>query len=766
MNHEDKTAQGPGLNDATERNGVNDHSAVNGNNSPDNIIGTVICGYTVQSLLSDVTGEARIYKASKNYETFVVKYYKQNYSPKEDILKKIQNLDHPDIIKLYEYGHHNGRFFEVMEYAEGGTLGERDGNGKFKYLPLSEESVVKLISETVNAFKYLHEKGITHRDIKPANLFFRNTDCLDIVIGDFGISSLIDVEGGLSWHITSNRARTDGYAAPENYASGFQDGKETITIAIKMDYYSLGITIYELLTGTDFIKGREMSNFVQDTIYGRIYQDFLSRPEAADFTPRIKRLLQGLLTVIPEKRWGYDEVTDWLKGKDVPVYEGVQVLQFPTLKFGGKTLNTIDEIVAAIDSNREEGKKSLHHADLEKWAAKFDEKIGTEITNIRELDIDKDRKVSMVLFMLAPGRPCRIDGRNSISNLIELITLLRNEPGLMADVILEEKKSDLYPWLEKMDRDLASMFKKAADTFRRREGNPERLSLVSNIYLSLAGEKICPFPGDDYQVSSINDILKIPEHYRDKAVNELNNRGSILYVWLMGQKIPGGFEEDWASMPKTWTNFVSVLSGNTAHIREQKKKEAERIPNRYRRLIAFFSFASCGTIVLSGYIMLEIISGFFELPGLSPYAYDPVPKQGAVIYEKNELKSKRIYAKGNLVFFQSTASENAVSAMKDNDLFPVKYYSAGSEKTGFMKKKDLDITYRSMGLLGFFVPMYLLGLFAFAGLFVVMIKRGAPGFFDSSKREITAATVICTMGAALIFIVPLRICYTKYAEIR
>ena len=76
-----------------------------------------------------------------------------------------------------------------MEYAQGGSLDEKSSDGKYKYLPMSEEKAFQTVKEVINAFAALHDAGLIHRDIKPGNLFYKNMDSSHIFIFDFGMCS-------------------------------------------------------------------------------------------------------------------------------------------------------------------------------------------------------------------------------------------------------------------------------------------------------------------------------------------------------------------------------------------------------------------------------------------------------------------------------------------------------------------------------------------------------------------------------------------------
>jgi serine/threonine protein kinase len=211
-------------------------------------------GYTVQRRMAADTGEAEIYICAKDGGTFILKYY-YTKRPKEDVLKKLKGAKHPDIVQLIEYGDYNSRFYEILEYAEGVALNEKTRDGSWKYLPVTEENVLQIVKEAVNAFAACHKAGIIHRDIKPGNLFYKNANGTDLLIGDFGISSSYDIQDGMSKHLTQTAARTEGYAAPEAYSGVI--GPET-------DYYSLGVPCGNCLPGKILLRTSMVRQCIPD----------------------------------------------------------------------------------------------------------------------------------------------------------------------------------------------------------------------------------------------------------------------------------------------------------------------------------------------------------------------------------------------------------------------------------------------------------------------------------------------------------------------
>ncbi|MFZ4618087.1 MAG: protein kinase domain-containing protein, partial [Rectinemataceae bacterium] len=383
--------------------------------------GDFIGGWAIESKIPVNSGEAELYMAKKDGHTGVIKYYRSpDFKPKDEIVKTLLSWKHEDVIQLLDTGRHNNLFFEAMEYAAGGAIDSRDASG-YRYLPLSEEETAQMVREVSNAFKACHEAGIIHRDIKPANIFYRNEDGSDFVIGDFGISSQLDMEARLSSRLTQNLNRTEGYAAPEVY-SGVIKGP--------VDYYALGITVWEVMTGTVAFEGRNPNHVSRDTIEGRIIDDLLSRDESADFSDKMKTLLKGLLTHKHDKRWGYEQVQDWLDGKDVPVYSQRPEIKVPPYKFEGQELTSLAKVAEALLVSPEAGKKALFRGVIEGWLAAFDQDLAMKVGDIKENlgETAKDKALRQVALTLNPGQPFVTAGGKAIESFFEFAKVIQTEP--------------------------------------------------------------------------------------------------------------------------------------------------------------------------------------------------------------------------------------------------------------------------------------------------------------------------------------------------
>ena len=160
---------------------------------------------------------------------------------KSKFLKEAQTiaeLDHPNIVSVYDAFEENGTAYYVMEYLEGESLHEmvkRRGS-------LSEAEAVEYIIAIANALDYLHQRRIMHLDVKPANIVVRNKDKRPILI-DFGLSKHYDQYSGDATSTTLVGV-SHGYAPIEQYQQG-----GVSTFSPETDIYSLGATLYYLVTG-------------------------------------------------------------------------------------------------------------------------------------------------------------------------------------------------------------------------------------------------------------------------------------------------------------------------------------------------------------------------------------------------------------------------------------------------------------------------------------------------------------------------------------
>jgi serine/threonine protein kinase len=207
-------------------------------------------------------GFSRVYKAlDRKLDRWVaLKLYKSSdsadrYSPFAEI-RRVINLDHPNICRYLDieemekenaFGEKEVMQTCVMELLDGGNLHE------YYAAHSTDEVLKKLLTDVLKGLEYLHKNGIIHRDIKPANILIKETyDGPVAKITDFGISKLSD---SINHHSSSALVVSIPYMAPEqlNVKRYGIDEK----IGYNLDLWSLGVTIYEIITGKVLFKHSE-----------------------------------------------------------------------------------------------------------------------------------------------------------------------------------------------------------------------------------------------------------------------------------------------------------------------------------------------------------------------------------------------------------------------------------------------------------------------------------------------------------------------------
>ncbi len=184
-------------------------------------------------------GMADVYKARdrKLNRLVAVKVLKQEFSVDETFVKKFQveaqaaaGLSHPNIVNVYDVGEENGIHYIVMELVQGITLK--------KYIEMKGKLEIKealnISVQIASGLQAAHDNRIIHRDIKPQNIIMSRDG--KVKVTDFGIAKMAD-----STTVTTNAAGSVHYISPEQARGGYSDAKS--------DIYSLGITMYEMLTG-------------------------------------------------------------------------------------------------------------------------------------------------------------------------------------------------------------------------------------------------------------------------------------------------------------------------------------------------------------------------------------------------------------------------------------------------------------------------------------------------------------------------------------
>lgn len=224
-------------------------------------------------------GTARIYKAVDTNTGFAVavkvlwtNLFKSK-TMKERFLQEANHylyLAHPNIIQLKDFIQKEDASYLVMEYVDGQNLEEYINNFSG---PIPEAQAVRIIQDVLSGIQYAHEQNVLHLDIKPSNIMITRTGEIKII--DFGISSRF---------MEANKGTVMGsplYMSPEQ--------TEGHDIDNRTDIYSLGITFFQMLTGTTPLK----SNLSRDELFAKKRTGEL--PKAKSFYPFVSDHLQEII---------------------------------------------------------------------------------------------------------------------------------------------------------------------------------------------------------------------------------------------------------------------------------------------------------------------------------------------------------------------------------------------------------------------------------------------------------------------------------------
>jgi serine/threonine-protein kinase len=233
----------------------------------------------------------RAYQPSLDREV-ALKLMAAQFSEEESFTKRfnqearsIARLRHPNILTIYEFGEESGQPFIVTELLDGGTL--RD----FMRQPLDMKQISRILSQVADALDYAHAQGMVHRDIKPSNILMGTQRVFGdrAVLGDFGIVKLLS-----NTHLTQTGVGigTPEYMSPEQASGEPLDGRS--------DEYSLGIVLYELLTGVTPFKADTPLAVLMGHVNRALPDPRTFRP---DLSPEVVGVLKKALAKFPQERY-------------------------------------------------------------------------------------------------------------------------------------------------------------------------------------------------------------------------------------------------------------------------------------------------------------------------------------------------------------------------------------------------------------------------------------------------------------------------------
>ena len=361
-------------------------------------------------------GMSDVYKAKchKLNRFVAVKVLKQEFSENENFVSKFKveaqaaaGLMHPNIVNVYDVGNENGIYYIVMELVEGITLK--------KYIEkkprLSYKEAVSIAIQVSMGIEAAHNNHIIHRDIKPQNIIISKDG--KVKVTDFGIA-----KAATSNTITSNVMGSVHYTSPEQARGGYSDEKS--------DIYSLGITMFEMLTGRVPFNG-------DTTVAIAIKHIQEEMPSPREFVPEIPIAVEQIVLKCcqksPDRR--YQKITDVIADLKQSL------------------MNPDDDFVVIHDVDTEAGTKMVSESELAEI------KRQTGAISLKDYSQDTDEKLRLKQETMAPYETAE-DGEEDFEGSMtprmeQLTTVLAIVAGIVIFVIIVMLAIRLWSSLKQQD---------------------------------------------------------------------------------------------------------------------------------------------------------------------------------------------------------------------------------------------------------------------------------------------------------------------------
>ena len=232
---------------------------------PEEMVGQVLGHYRLILPLG-YGGTATVFLAQDiNLQREVaIKIFQPREGETQDFLRRfarearvLAQLDHPNILPVYDYGEQRESAYLVMPRMAGGTLRDRL---RGRRIPVAE--ALRLIGQVLNALQYAHNHGLIHRDIKPGNMLFKTDDTL--LLSDFGLVKVLSTSPESTYQTEPMSISNQSISGTPDYMAPEQITGQAVPAS---DIYSMGVVLYEMLTGSRLFTSENYVGILMKHLY-------------------------------------------------------------------------------------------------------------------------------------------------------------------------------------------------------------------------------------------------------------------------------------------------------------------------------------------------------------------------------------------------------------------------------------------------------------------------------------------------------------------